>query len=42
MAHLNSRGKLQLIKDKRHKISTADGPPGNKCAPVVQNAYLQS
>ena len=41
VAHLNSRGKLQLIEDKGHQVSAANVPSGHKSPSIVQNTHLQ-
>lgn len=38
--HLNSRGKLELIENERHQVSTANAAPGDQNPSIVQNTNL--
>lgn len=38
--HLNSRGKLKLIENERHQVSTANAAPGDQNPSIVQNTNL--
>lgn len=38
--HLNSRGKLELIENERHQVSTANAAPSDQNPSIVQNTNL--